>query len=1126
MQDKVNALCENIRRLFYSKTFVEGRKRNVDFDINLEIELVGKEIHLTFSKREESHLVSIPAPYERDGLKLISFNNGVERALCNYFVEENQMELDFCALMFYIVCGDPTGIIPLKLVKKSPYLQQIITAFKYNNASGVIYNLQRAINEVVNRMPLHETKMNSFIMNRRLIIIDPNFDELVDPKEKLDYHIEKNKKYFPRGWTSIGLSDGALANRNYILKCDIRKLAPFGLRHHNPQRNLYSTLTMYGEEDPLIRSEAIQKLMDKGIDRKGWNLFTAFVDIPDVFEDQIMVDVSHKSKFINHTRRYQCFGNVTAQKGEKLKYNQVLSFNEDGEKILFNTKADDAVVEDITKSTINVGGMPVDVYNVIVRYRRHFRDGTKITNLHGNKGVIRLKKLGYAIDPKTGEKRKIDVIASGKSVKKRKNFGQILEALANTIYGGEVKVWSNDVSTTEEQIRIRLKKEGYPEDGAWECRTYAGNLKGICGKVFWGVTKEPEDQLWDYNATIRKNGRDIRTAGLKFSTVEFRSLITRFGKDNPIIDEILSYVQGNEDLHEQLDILRAKFNKLPTNLPTLCLDKVSPLVPKTGTMFSEEEIEGTVVDDKFQPDGFILKIPVPYQVGVDKEFETIEEGVPRENHGEDVHRVFTFEKLFIPSGNLRRCWKHNVGKYGLSDIGTFVNNIVKNCHAYVDNPHDPTNVRLLYMSIHNYFLSVADRLGTKRGEISTYGMAVRYPFSAKATATLSNSLPKNTIEIHRSMAKKLNVRTGDIVLAERFPCLGFMSIRPQKVRVTGDPLCKYTIRVSGNSLVSMSLDFDGDVLFLASFHSKAAKTMLRKEWNNPNKSCYDVIKELNKKAGTPHAKSMALDDYQLMTFKDLSADDQALLVERATGVKSHTGPVIALAYNVMRILENSNIKDNQKTNVAVEVFLDKVGNSVFKQKHGVQSLHDIVIDAICTADVETLVKHGFNRGTSTIICDIIKKKAKEVGVRDVKSYHAWTKANGRSKLINVIVRKQNKIYFASRAQLEGCKLLSHLYSKAVDWPSKMLKRVLSFKSEGKMTEWDKYLDKKNGLGTIKDAAIKEAGSTLCDYVSKLLMQTDRHVQSTLAMSKKHHCLEIPACKRHNDANRRHYMFGR
>lgn len=1083
MFNKVNFLCESIQRQF--------RSRIRDFGINLSIAIVEDSIWMTFIKADETYTVTIPVPYVANGVVLIS-NNGVKRALSNHYIEERQEELDYFSAMYRIICGDPTGIIPDFLVKKGPYIQQIVRSIQFDNIATVIYNLQRAVNEVVNKMPLHETDLTSFVMNQRLLIIDPVFDTMRDPGEKLEYQVEKNKKYFSRGWTSMGLSDGVLAGKNYILKDDIRKLTPFGLRHHNPQRNLYSTLSMKGDEDPLVRSQSMQQMMDNGIGRKGWNLFTVFADVPDVFEDQIVVDESHRAKFTTHSRRIQCFGEVLVQKGDRLKWRQPLSVAEDGEINLFNVHADRATVEDIIESQTNIGGISTKVYDVIIKIRRNFKDGTKLTNLHGNKGVIRLKKLGYAVDPKTGEERKIDVIVSCQSVKKRKNFGQILEALLNSAYGeDQVKVISDKARTSVEKIEKRLLNEGYPADGCWMCHTYKGELSAICGKVFWGVIKDPEDQIWDHGDTIRRNGRELRTAGLKFSTVEFRALMTRFGKDNSIIDEILSYVQGTEDLHEQIKILKGKMGQFPESVPVVEAKNVKPLIQSSGTMFTKEEIEGTVVDEFFYPDGFILKLPLPYQVSIDKNHVAVEEGIPRGRfQSDEAEKVFVFDKLYIPHASLRKCWRHDAGKYGISEIGIFVNNVIKSCHGYIAEPEHEMTIKMFYMSVHNYFARVAAKMGTKKGEISIYGMAVRYPFSAKAVATLSNALPKNTIEIHKSMAKKLDVKNGDIILAERFPCLGFMSVRPQKIKVSSDPMCRYTIRVSGNSLGSMSLDFDGDVLFIASFHTPEAKKALRKEWTNPNKSCYDVIKELNGKAGAPHIKQMALRNYEMMTFEDLTNDEHAILVKRATGVKSHTGPVIALAYNIMRILENSEIRDNQKTNVAVEVFLDKVGNSVFKQKHGVKSLHDIVIDAVCSTDVEMLVEYGFNRNTSTTICDIIRKKALELGVKNPASYHKWAIANGRSKLINRIVRQQNKIYFASRAQLEGCSLIHHLESPVVDWPSKMLKTVLSGKAGNVETMLEKYLDRKYGIGGIKHTGIQSACEDLYQCMKQILTRTN------------------------------------
>ncbi len=1120
-EGRVKELFDNIVQQFYSRTVVEGKKTGVNHDLSLEVEHKLKSMWLTFSKGKQSHTVTIPTPFLRNGVNLIA-QNEVERAVCSYYIKEVEQEVDYLAAIYLIVCSDPTGLIPNFLVKGTPFIQRVVDSFQYGNAPTIIYNLQRAVNEVVNRMPLHETDMNSWVMNRRLLIIDPKFDELRSPADRLTYQVEKSKENFHKGWTSIGLSDGVLADKNYALTTDIRKLSPFCIRYNNPGRNLYSTLGMRGDELPLVKSKSMQELLNSGttgtkvdpstekmitvgkalmrkpkavpslggISRKGWNFFTLFANLPDVFEDQILIDKRHANKFVTYEKRYQCFGDLLVKEGNFLKKGHKLSIAPDGEMKRFDLDAPKAKVIRVSKSITNVGGVKTDVYNVVVEYRRYFKDGTKITNLHGNKGVVRLMDLGYAVDPRTGESRKIDIISAAQSIKKRKNFGQILEALTNTINGNKNTVCEDDFYVPIEVIENQLVEHGLPADGTWVCHTYAGEITGVCGTVFWGVIAQPEGSLWGNDATTKKNGRELRTAGLKFSTVEIRALQTRFGKDNPILDEILSYMQGTEDLHEKFAILKSKRGQFPSDKPIIDVRDVKPVNQSAGIIMEQSVVAGTVVDEAFQTGGFLLQLPLPFKTVLEDEktLDLVTEGMaPGPYMSGNV--VYETDKIYIPHSNLRKCWKHDTGKFGLSEIGALVNNIIISSNRLLVRPEDQINYTLYYNAVATYFRRVSEMMGSKRGDISIYGMAVRYPYSSKAYATLSNRLPKNTIEIHENMAKSINVKSGDIVLVERFPCLGFMSVRPQKVQITNDPLCKCTIRVSGNSLGSLSLDFDGDVLFLASFHTPEAKEALRKEWKNPNKACYDIIKELNKKAGVPHTKCMGLQEYDITPFIDLDSETHAELVKRATGVKSHTGPVIALAYNVMRLIENSEVADNQKTNIAIELFLDKVGNSVFKQKHGVQSLHDIVIDAICTADVNLLVEHGFKRGTSTIICNIIREKAKglEKPVHNLKSYHEFIKRKGASNIINRIVREQNKIYFASRAQLEACKLLAHIEQPALDVPSNMLHLILSGKSNNAITPLEEHKQQKSLEQLFSDNA-KEACVELHKLIDELLVK--------------------------------------
>jgi len=1085
--EKARLFSNSVAGQFISRTEVEGRKMGLDYGIALQVSFENGAIWFTFTKKEESHSFSVPLVFLDNNVSLIE-QNEVKRAVCPYLMKNEDVTLDYYAIMQRIIIDSPTGLVSRALVKKSPFIQQVVWSFSNGNTAVIIYNLQRAINEIVNRMPLHETLLNSYIMNHRLVIIDPDFAAIRSPEDRLDYQVEKSRYYFPRGWTPIGLADGNLANKNYTLTCDIRHLTPFGMKYHNPQRNLYSTLGMKGDELPNIRSQSMQNLMDGGITRRGWNLFTLFVDIPDVFEDQIMVDNIHKDKFITYTKRYQCYGFLKVKEGQKVQSGQTLSISDKATTKKFDVDCDRATVLRVAPSVINVGGVKTDVFNVVISYRRYLRDGVKFTNLHGNKGVIRMKDLGYAVDPRDGELKKIDVIVSAKSIKKRKNYGQILEALLNNTTPAENKpvVLADDYEIPMDTVKQALSGNGLPSDGTWHCETYNGPADGVCGDIFWGVIASVENSLWSEGATIRKNTRDHRTAGLKFSHVEMRALQTRFGKDNPILGEVLSYAQGSDDLHENFKVLQSKKGILPEGMPQHHIFDVNFVNQSSGTIIDEEFIKDTIVDENFEPEGFILQLPVAYQVWRDSKGAVTYEGTPTKDIPSDAKEVFTYDKIYIPKSSMRRCWKHDSGKYGLNEIGVLVNNIVIMAYRYAGEPTETRHIAMLYRSIATYFTRIAGMMGTKRGEIAQLGMAVRYPFSSKAVATLSNRLPENTVEIHESMAQHLRISNGDVVLVERFPCLGFMSVRPQKVRITNDEMARYTIRVSSNCLCSLGLDFDGDVIYLASFHTPEARELLRKEWETPNAACHEVIQQLNNKVGKPQTLNLNLDDYNVAPFAALNAESHASIVKLITGVKSHTGPVIALAYNLMRILENSAVCDDQATNVAIEYFLDRVGNTVFQQKHGLEkSLHDVVAEAICCGNVEALVAERFDRATSQTIVDVIKEKARSLGICDLAMYYKKAKENGWSNIINRIVREQNKIYYASRANLEACELLDHLGAPAVDIPSGILKDILSGKVGAFRTRLEECLDQ-DALDSIKDTDCREACRSLMDLVEDLL----------------------------------------
>jgi hypothetical protein len=564
-----------------------------------------------------------------------------------------------------------------------------------------------------------------------------------------------------------------------------------------------------------------------------------------------------------------------------------------------------------------------------------------------------------------------------------------------------------------------------------------GTFRAICGWIYWGSIKDPEDQLWEGKDTVIKNGRGLRRAGVKLSNIEIRSLITRYGPNNGVVREILSYFQGSEDLKEMLAILNACREKLQDK-PTADVLNILPANVRTTMLKEKEELEKTVHSENCYPDGFYVKLPIPVFMIVPKNpLDGVRWETERWSATLD-DKVYRVNKVYIPSFNLRRPWPHPTGKFGLSQIGGLINRVLIACHDFNCGISDGTEI---VSAVRVYFNSVARKLSTKRGDISQYGMAIRYPYSSKATAVLGENLPKNTIEIHRYMARNLKVKTGDIVLCERFPCLGFMSIRPQKVRVTEDQSCKYVIRVSGNSLVSQNLDFDGDVIYLMSFHTPEARLRLLQDWENPNPVCEEIIEQMNNKK-KPQFKEFGLEEFKITTFDKLTEEEHAYIVERAVGVKSHTGPVIALAYNLMRIVEAEVGYKDTRFNAMIEKTLDFLGNTVFSQKHGIRPLQEEATEAICLANPEKMVELGFDKEPSEKLCEIIRKKAKQLRIEDLEEHYERHKTIGSSNVINTIVRRFNRVYFASRASLDPIYMLRCLDSEAVDLPSHLFKKAL------------------------------------------------------------------------------------
>lgn len=89
------------------------------------------------------------------------------------------------------------------------------------------------------------------------------------------------------------------------------------------------------------------------------------------------------------------------------------------------------------------------------------------------------------------------------------------------------------------------------------------------------------------------------------------------------------------------------------------------------------------------------------------------------------------------------------------------------------------------------------------------------------------------------------------------------------------------------------------------------------------------------------------------------------------------------------------------------------------------SLEDLCKQAICTADLNLMLAMGFPEKASKRLCEIVVSKAKKLGISDLEKHYSSSLVGG-SNIINTIVRRFHRLYFATRANLHPVFLLEHI----------------------------------------------------------------------------------------------------
>ena len=112
---------------------------------------------------------------------------------------------------------------------------------------------------------------------------------------------------------------------------------------------------------------------------------------------------------------------------------------------------------------------------------------------------------------------------------------------------------------------------------------------------------------------------------------------------------------------------------------------------------------------------------------------------------------------------------------------------------------------------------------------------------------------------------------------------------------------------------------------------------------------------------------------------------------------------------------------------------------------------------------------------------------KKIRIPNIVEYHKKVKEKGWPKIINLIVRKRNKIYFATRAQLGPFNLLRHLMEQPVDLPSFLLHTVLKTERERIEEKIERLkADRMKIRNTLQTKEMNDLYEAFSDYIDQII----------------------------------------
>ena len=102
--DKLNIIVNNFRQQFTTRILTKANL--AVFTAALDIELSDTEVYFKMRRDDVEHVLTIPIPFERNGVSIIS-TNGVDRAEGLYFWKVQNIVISYMDIIYEILFGYP-----------------------------------------------------------------------------------------------------------------------------------------------------------------------------------------------------------------------------------------------------------------------------------------------------------------------------------------------------------------------------------------------------------------------------------------------------------------------------------------------------------------------------------------------------------------------------------------------------------------------------------------------------------------------------------------------------------------------------------------------------------------------------------------------------------------------------------------------------------------------------------------------------------------------------------------------------------------------------------------------------------------------------------------------------------